>query len=356
MFTKTLRFWSHAWKPPQERPCFLPNKIVLKNNDLLLRKFQNGEGEPILIGPPNAGHKSWIAWFAPGKSIVEKLIQLYPTRPIYAIDWLPAQNDQQGIDELVTNIKVCVEKIGGKAHLVGLCMCGWLFAIYAALFPESTLSLLPAGSPLNTDGGKGGKIYEWSRKLPLAFFQALAPTGVWWGGWSILGFKGMTLEKAFDMYIGRYYDLWRSLDNPDDLERYDNFWDWFDDPNLMSFGWMGWIIANHFQTNNLYRGKCEILGRKVDFKNIRCRISCIAGKDDDITMPGEILGAFKGAHETIIDNCGHIGIYISPKALKQWELGLRWAIEGKTDAKSANRPNQFDRTQSENGRDMERAA
>jgi pimeloyl-ACP methyl ester carboxylesterase len=328
---KSLIFLANAWKPPEERSCFLPNQITFQNANFLLRKFQDGEREAILVGPPNAGHSSRIAWFAPEKSIVEKLMILYPAHPIYAIDWLPAKNDAQGIDELATDVKICVEKIGGKVHLIGLCMCGWLFYIYAALFPKNVLSITTAGSPLNTDGGQDGKIYEWTRKLPIEFFQALAPAGIWWGGWSIMGFKGMTPEKAFDMYIGRYFDLWRSLDDPEALERYHNFWDWFDSPNLMSFRWMRWIIFHHFQRNNLYKGKCEVLGRRVDFNNVTCRKTSIAGRNDDVTMLGEIMGAIKNAREIILDDCGHIGIYISAKALKQWEPGLRWAIEGRTD-------------------------
>lgn len=353
---RSFKFLANAWKLPEKRPCFLPNEIVASNDNFLLRKFQDGNGDAVLVGPPNAGHHSNIAWFAPGKSIVEYIMQRYPNKSIYAIDWCPAKNGKQGIEELVADVCACVKKTGKETHLVGLCMCGWLFAIFSALFPENVASLTTAGSPLNTDGGQDGKIYEWAHKLPLVFFHSLAPFGVWWGGWSILGFKTMTPQKAFDMYVGRYFKLWQVLDNPEELEKYHTFWDWFDSPNLMSFRWMEWIIANHFKTNNLYKGECRLFNRRIDFNSIECRVTSIAGRDDDITMPGEIIGAFKNAHETIIDNCGHIGIYISPKALKQWEPGLRWAIEGKKDAGSGNYPDRFDCPRPENGRDQEKAA
>ena len=48
------------------------------------------------------------------------------------------------IDEYLAEINVCVDDLGGRVNLVGLCQGGWMSAMYAARFPRKVASLVLA--------------------------------------------------------------------------------------------------------------------------------------------------------------------------------------------------------------------
>ena len=44
------------------------------------------------------------------------------------------------IDNYLAEINVCVDDLGGRVNLVGLCQGGWMSAMYAARFPDKVAS------------------------------------------------------------------------------------------------------------------------------------------------------------------------------------------------------------------------
>lgn len=341
----SMKFWNYVNRLPETPDCFLQNEILIENKAFVLRKVQDGKigNKPILVGPPNAGHLSFIATFKKDKSVVEKFMKMFPDHPICFIEWLPAtfERRNESVDDLVLQVDECVEKLGGSVHLCGLCMAGLLFSIYAARFPEKidkTCGLITMGSPLNTEGDITSDMYRLVHKTPMCAFKNLVDCGggVLLGEFSIIGFKTLNHQKAYNMYVQRYFNLWQDIvdDNEENLERYKDFWDWMDNPSRISGRWYLKWVYQIFKKNNFFKGELEVLGETVGFGNIKARVVNFAGRDDDVTYVKDVFTAKSkysvNVMNILIKGVGHIGLYISKKSLSQVDEGFIYAITGKS--------------------------
>jgi poly(3-hydroxyalkanoate) synthetase len=86
-----------------------------------------------------------------------------------------------------------------------------------------------------------------------------------------------------------------------------------------------------FKENRLARGEFIALGRKLDLGDIICPAYLLAGADDDITTPEQVLDAAKylgTPKQRIIQKTvpgGHIGLFMGARTLKeQWPQIARW--------------------------------
>ena len=83
--------------------------------------------------------------------------------------------------------------------------------------------------------------------------------------------------------------------------------------------------------NRFAKGEFIGLGRKLDLRNITCPSYLLAGADDDITTPEQVLDAAKylgTPKDRIVQKTvpgGHIGLFMGARTLKEhWPPIARW--------------------------------
>lgn len=311
----------------RERPVWYDlNEIVLETEAFCLRRFSEGtSGEAVIMIPPNAGHPGTLLSFGFKQSIVGAFVENSPN-PVYVIDPKSADWSRAGesLDDLILQTDACVDYVGGRPHLAGFCQGGWQSTIYAAMFPEKISSLYEGGAP-NDFWGDGGKIYNLVMTYPMEFFKGLVFSGggVLWGGYMIAGFKDL---NSFDRYVKKYADLYKNINDQKELARSRRFVRWFDYPwHCIAGTWYLQAVKQLFKENRLIQGELEILGRKVDPGDIKCPGTFVAGEYDDITPPPQQLNLAKyistpkSQIETIvIPKCGHIGLFMSHRAIEEY--------------------------------------
>ena len=91
------------------------------------------------------------------------------------------------------------------------------------------------------------------------------------------------------------------------------------------------MITQIFKENRLAKGEFMGLGRKLDLHNITCPAYLLAGADDDITTPEQVLDAAKylGTPQSRIVkktvSGGHIGLFMGAQTLQEhWPPIARW--------------------------------
>ncbi len=304
------------------------NTVVLNDKAFKLRRFtQERKGIPILILGPQAGHHTSIVDYAlPGQSLVE-LCKVSTDHPVYAVEWKSATSDRrhETIDDLICQTDRCVEYLGGKAHVVGLCQAGWLSSIYAALYPGKVHSLVLGGAPIDFTAG-GGKIQHIVQNTPFAFYAwlVLLGGGVMKGQYIVTGFKNL---NPYDRYIDDYVRLYRSINDPKQVSRFRRFRRWYEYTQSVSGGWYKQAVYELFKKNKLVKGRLKVLRQYVNLKRISCPVVLIAGEKDDITLEAQLFNMAKHVSSDVlkmtVPDCGHIGLFIKKDALEHyWKPAL----------------------------------
>ena len=90
-------------------------------------------------------------------------------------------------------------------------------------------------------------------------------------------------------------------------------------------------MSQLFKENRLAKGTFVGLGRKLNLHNVTCPAYLLAGADDDITTPEQILDATKylgTPKDRIVQETvpgGHIGLFMGARTLKEhWPQIARW--------------------------------
>jgi hypothetical protein len=177
LYAKNLAFIAEEQKIHHElRPeLATANRVML---DLRTMKFRDyslpgANGIPTIVDAPYAGHSAVIADYQKGQSLIETLLA-NGVGCVFLTDWKSATEDMKDleIDEYLAEINVCVDDLGGRANLVGLCQGGWMCAMYAARFPGKVASLVLAGAPIDTDAGDG-PVKRMAHAYPTLFYEEL---------------------------------------------------------------------------------------------------------------------------------------------------------------------------------------
>lgn len=295
-FTTTDAFW-HT-----------PYHCVYEDAAIRLLQFSAGQGVPVLVVPPQAGHHSYIADYGEDQSLVQSAID-HTDAAVYAIEWKSCtfERRREGIEDLLGQLDVAVTKVGSPVHLVGLCQGGWLSTIYTALYPDQVISLVIAGTPIDTQVGKS--VLHDLVAMPLPVFQCLVASGggVMSGQLMLSGWKS---ANPLQHYVLRHLD--RS-------EKSEKLYRWYDYTQDLPGTLYLWIIENLFKRNRLGRNELEIAGQPVDLTAIRCPVIVVSGKTDDITPVEQSLGLLKyaqGPSRVFSIDAGHIGVFMSRKGIR----------------------------------------
>jgi polyhydroxyalkanoate depolymerase len=329
LFRQNLEFLAEAGElaAPPEPAWATPNRVMLDLDSMRLRDF-GGQGEPVLVDAPYAGHSSTIADYGRGQSLVATLLAAHAGR-VLATDWKPAtpQMRDYDIDKYLAELHVAVDELGERVHLVGLCQGGWMSAMYAARFPQKVRSLVLAGAPIDTDAGDG-PIKKMAHSLPVSFYEELveAGGGRMLGKFMLAGWKSMHPEQQ---YVDKYLDLYRHIEDKSYVKRTEQFERWYENPVDLPGRYYLQAIELLFKQNRLAKGEFVALGRKLDLKAIRVPLYLLAGADDDITTREQVFNAaaLVGTPASEIAQKlvpgGHIGLFMGSRTLAEaWpEIG-----------------------------------
>lgn len=307
------------------------NEIILDLSTVKLRDFSPaGEGIYTLVVAPYAGHTSVIVDFNKKQSLVETLMN-YGIPKVAATDWKEATQDMKDyvIDNYLADLDKCVDRLGGRVNLAGMCQGGWLVAMYAARYPEKVSTLLLGGAPIDTDAGNG-RVKEYAHRFPMSFFEELvaAGDGLMKGTFMLEGYKSLRPEKQ---YYEKYVELYEHVEDPSYLKRFDTFERWFEYPINLPGKWYLQVIKELFKENRFYKGEFVGLGKRLSLDEIKCPVYLLAGAKDDITPKEQVFDAEKRLgtdKEDIVKdvaNGGHIGLFMGTKPLREdWPRIVKW--------------------------------
>jgi poly(3-hydroxyalkanoate) synthetase len=332
LYAKNIKFAEEEIKIHDElRPKLATsNQVRLDLRTMVLRDYGKPGGIPTLVDAPHAGHTAMIADYHKGQSLVETLLA-NGIGHVALTDWKSATNDMKDleIDNYLAEIIVAIDDLGGCVNLVGLCQGGWVSAMIAARFPDKVNSLVLAGAPIDTDAGDGS-IKRMVHESPSSFYEELVALGggLMKGKYMLQGWKNMHPEQH---YVQDQIDLYEHIDDPAYLAKEETFNSWYENPIDLPGRWYLQVINQLFKENRLAKGEFIGLGRKLNLRNIRCPTYLLAGANDDITTPEQVLDAAKylgTPKDRIVQKTapgGHIGLFMGAHTLKEnWPPIARW--------------------------------
>jgi|ERR1019366_260301 len=332
LYAKNLKFSEEEIKIHDHlRPQLAtPNRVRLDLRTMVLRDYGKPAGLPTLVNAPHAGHTAMIADYHKGQSLVETLLA-NGIGHVALTDWKSATADMKDleIDNYLEEVIVAIDDLGGRVNLVGLCQGGWVSAMVAARFPDKVNSLVLAGAPIDTDAGDG-PIRRMVHASPSSFYEELVELGggLMKGKFMLQGWKNMHPEQH---YIEDYVDLYEHIEDAGYLAKRETFESWYENPIDLPGRWYLQVIVQLFKENRLAKGEFVGLGRKLKLRDITCPAYLLAGADDDITTPEQVLDAAKylgTAPERITRKTvpgGHIGLFMGARTLHDhWPSIARW--------------------------------
>jgi polyhydroxyalkanoate depolymerase len=308
------------------------NRVMLDLRTMVFRDYSHAgaKGIATVVDAPYAGHTAMIADYHKGQSLIETLLANGIDR-VYLTDWKSATEDMKDleIDQYLAEINVCVDDLGGRINLVGLCQGGWMSAMYAARFPEKIASLVLAGSPIDTDAGDG-PVKRMAHETPLTFYEELvaAGGGLMRGATMLQGWKSMHPEEH---YMKEHIDLYEHIDDPVYLAKEETFERWYENPIDLPGRWYLQAISQLFKENRLAKGEFIGLGRRLSLKDVTCPVYLLAGEADDITTKEQVfeaerlLGTPKDKIVKVLAPGGHVGLFMGSRTLRDfWPQIARW--------------------------------
>ena len=336
LFQKNLKFVAEAEKVDYElKPQFASaNSVMLELHTLRLREFGDAKSGavPTLVDAPYAGHTATIADYHKGQSLVETLLA-NGQRRVLVTEWKSAGPDMKDydIDNYLAEINVCVDDLGARVNLIGLCQGGWMSAMYAARYPDKVATLVLAGSPIDTQAGNG-PLKQMVDGMPASFYEELVQTGggLMRGRLMLEGWKSMHPEAQ---YVDKYLRLYEHIDDPDYLSKTEAFERWYENPIDLPGRWYLQAIHQLFMENRLAKGEFVGLGRRLSLADIRCPVYLLAGEADDITpreqvfAAEQLVGTPKARIAKALAPGGHIGLFMGAKTLREnWTEIARWIV------------------------------
>lgn len=334
LYARNLKFVAEEQKIRHELIPKLAtaNRPMLDLRTMVMRDYStdNATGVPTIVDAPYAGHTAIIADYHKGQSLIETLLANGLGR-LFLTDWKSATEDMKDfeIDQYLAELNVCVDDLGSRVNLIGLCQGGWLSAMYAARFPGKVASLVLAGSPIDTAAGDG-PIKHMAHTYSTSFYEELVALGggLMRGSIMLQGWKGMHPEQH---YFRDHVELYEHIDDPAYLSKTETFKSWYENPIDLPGRFYLQAILQLFKENRLAKGLFVGLGKRLSLKTIMCPTYLLAGAADDITTKEQVFAAehLLGTPRNQITKAlvpgGHIGLFMGNQTLKmRWPAIARW--------------------------------
>lgn len=305
-------------------------RMRLRTLDLCDYSAPDARGIPTLVNAPYAGHTSMIADYHQGQSLMQTL-RAGGVGPLFLTDWHSATLDMRDfdVDQYLAELLACIDDLGGRVNLVGLCQGGWMAAMLAARFPEKVASLVLAGSPIDTHAGNG-PLVKMVKQSPMSFYQDLVASGggLMLGRYMLAGWKNM---HAQEHYVQEHIDLYEHIDDPAWISKAEAFDRWYENPLDLPGRWYLQVIEQLFKDNRLAKGTFVGLGRTLDLKAITCPLYLLAGQSDDITLHQQVYAAeqlmgtpARDVTKRMVPG-GHVGLFMGARTLAEaWPAIAAW--------------------------------
>ena len=306
------------------------HEVRLKLRTLSLCDYSDAgaAGLPTLVVAPYAGHTSMIADYQQGQSLMQTL-RAGGVRRLLLTDWHSATLDMKDfdVDQYLAELLACIDDLGGRVNLVGLCQGGWISAMLAARFPDKVQALVLAGSPIDTHAGHG-PLLRMVHDSPMSFYEELVASagGLMPGRYMLAGWKNMHPEQH---YVQEHIDLYEHIDDPAWLRKAEAFDRWYENPLDLPGRWYLQVIEQLFKHNALANGHFVGLGRRLQLRDISCPLYLLAGEADDITPHEQVFAAegltsSRQVRKRIVPG-GHVGLFMGARTLEQaWPEIAAW--------------------------------
>ena len=308
-------------------------RLRLRTLDLCDYSTAGASGIPTLVNAPYAGHTSMIADYHDGQSLMQTL-RAGGVDALYLTDWHSATADMKDfdVDQYLAELLACIDDLGGRVNLVGLCQGGWMAAMLAARFPDKVASLVLAGSPIDTHAGHG-PLVAMVKRSPMAFYEDLVASGggLMLGRYMLAGWKNM---HPTEHYVQEHIDLYEHIDDPVWLSKAEAFDRWYENPLDLPGRWYLQVIDQLFKRNLLAHGKFVGLGRRLDLRAVHCPLYLLGGEADDITRPEQVFAAAElmGTEAAQVTRAtvpgGHVGLFMGARTLREtWPQIASWLTQ-----------------------------
>tara|TARA_B100000609_G_C17221543_1_gene440441 strand:- start:2362 stop:3435 length:1074 start_codon:yes stop_codon:yes gene_type:complete len=322
---RNARYWDAALVRYTAKPSWATdNQVVFELPALRLRQFgadSSCDEIPTVIVAPQVNHSS-ICDYSTDQSLVSTLMD-HGLKRVYAVEWKSATlaRSKETLDDALDYVLQCIDELGGKVRLVGLCQGGWMSLILAAVAPEKVESLVLAAAPVDFHADPGPVNIMARYIYPMAFYKWLVMMGggVMRGELISRGFDSM---RPFERYVLKYLDLYANVDNEEYLKRFKRLDVWYGIPqNIPGLAYLR-IVRELFKENRLVKGTFTYRDQTVDLSRVNMPTHLLTGARDHITKAGQLLAAADHI-STPSEKCytyeadaGHVGVFMSKKALK----------------------------------------
>ncbi len=265
----------------------------------------------------------------PDRSVVQTFLK--SGIDLYMMDWgYPTRKDRYvTIDDHVNGyinntVDFIREKSGvPKINLMGICVGGSMCTMYSALHPDKIKNLITTVTPSSFDTDKG-LLHVWMKNLDVD--KMINAFGNIPG--DLMNFGFLLLNPA-RLMIDKYVGFTEFMDNKDFVENFMRMERWiFDSPDVPGETFRQ-LIEDCYKKNLLIQSKMYLDGKRVDLKKLTMPLLNFYGKFDHLVPPeaaDQLTGAVgsKDVEDVCIET-GHIGIYVSSKAQKQFAPKIvRW--------------------------------
>lgn len=311
-----------------------PHAIALELPTMRLREFsKNPAARATLICGPYALHGANVVDFAPGHSLIQTLQQEGLAR-IHVTDWRSATAGMRcfSIDTYLADLNVAVDEISqidGPVDLIGVCQGGWLALLYAARFPHKIGRLVIAGAPIDISAAKS-VMSRLVHSLPEEAFAQLVRQGdglvrgkqilEMWPSPALSSDAAEILQLSPDLDVAAAQDLAR---------RFAEWNAWTVDlPGTYYLQVVEWL----YRGNRIVKGTFPALGHPADLAAITHPLFLLAGRDDRVVAPEQLLAAARhvsSAPKIVVAPCGHLSLFMGRRSLNEiWPRIARWLAEG----------------------------
>jgi polyhydroxyalkanoate synthase len=302
-----------------------PYDIVYEEDRVKLKHYMPPDGvklrTPLLVVYALINRETMLD-LQPDRSVVQNFLR--DGLEIYMVDWgYPTRKDRfLTIDDHVNGyMDHAVDFIRSRhnvsqINLMGICMGGTFSVIYSAMHPEKIKNLITTVSPTNFDTDKG-LLHIWMKALDVDKMVDIfgnAPG-------DLLNFIFLLLNPA-RLMIDKYVGFFENMDDRNFVENFIRMEKWiFDSPDVPGETFRQ-FIRDGYQKNLLIQNRFELNGKRVDLKRITMPLLNFYGQYDHLVPPEacNLLTKAVGSAdaEDICLDTGHIGIYVSSKAQREF--------------------------------------
>ena len=246
---------------------------------------------------------------------------------VYLMEWKAPQSGQSSIglgDYLDQSLHRCVQKVRrdcqlDKVNLMGVCQGGVFSLCYASLYPEYIRSIVPVVTPVNFHT-KDDTLSNLARYLNL---EILIQPG--------MNIPGQLLAQVFlslkpmALTIKKYMDIAERLaateNNIELTKTFMAMEQWIEETPDQPAQVFKEFVNLFYQQNAFYKSTLSLSDVAIDLRELQIPVLNVHASNDHLVPPesSKALGSLvhEKYYQSLEVETGHIGIFVSKKALKR---------------------------------------